>query len=112
MPTDSCAGLASADVKTKCATTSDGATPAKKCCLATFATVPTTPQETTNSVDVPVLTPTKGGKVDTKYYACYKSTSGNIRFKTGATAITADGANMEAWVDASLFCGTTAVGKA
>jgi len=43
MPTDGCVGLASADVKTKCTATSDGGTPAKKCCLATFAAVPTTP---------------------------------------------------------------------
>lgn len=46
MPTDSCAKLASADVKTKCSSTSDGGSPAKKCCLATFDALPTTPDAT------------------------------------------------------------------
>lgn len=42
MPSDPCVSLASNSVKTSCKTTSDGATPAKKCCLATFTTIPTT----------------------------------------------------------------------
>jgi hypothetical protein len=59
------------------------------------------------------VTPSKGGKVDaSKYYACYKSASGFIRFKTASTTTTADGASREAWVDATLFCATAAVGKA
>lgn len=113
IPTDGCAGLASADVKTKCTATSDGGTPAKKCCLATFAAVPTTPVEGTNANDIAVVTPTKGGKVDgSKYYACYKSASGKIRFKTAATSEADDGVSVEAWADATLFCATAAVGKA
>merc|ERR1712138_251107 len=51
-----------------------------------------------------------GGKVDgTKYYACYKSSSGKIRFKTGASATNA---NKEGWVSADSFCATAKVGKA
>lgn len=109
MPTDACAGLATADVKTKCTATSDGGSPAKKCCLATFDALPTTYKSGGNKA---VVTPTKGGKVDgTKYYGCYKSSSGKIRFKTATDAVTAD-QSKEAWVSAALFCATDKVGKA
>jgi len=56
------------------------------------------------------VSPTAGGKVDgTKYYACYKSASGKIRFKTGTSATVA---SVEAWVSADSFCATAKVGKA
>jgi len=42
MPTDACASLSSTDIKSKCTATSDGLSPAKKCCLAIFDNVPTT----------------------------------------------------------------------
>lgn len=108
MPTDSCSKVAAADVKTKCTTTSDGGSPAKKCCLATFDALPTTKKS--GATAQAIQAPTKGGKVDgTKYYACYKSSSGKIRFKTGASATPAA---KEGWVSADSFCATAKVGKA
>merc|ERR1712164_32965 len=102
---DNCNKVAAdTSLKTACTTTADGATPPKKCCLATFNALPQTQNKAKNVQD-----PAKGGKVESsKYYACYKS-GGGFRFKT-ATGATVDG--KEAWATAADFCGTGKVGTA
>jgi len=106
MPTDACAVFdttTAGKLKTDCIGTDDGSG-SKNCCLATFAATPKTPADASNLVDgdLAIIKPTTGGEVTgDAYYACYKD---KIRFKTAAAAEADDGAGVEAWVDASLFC--------
>jgi len=105
MPTDACASLTSTDVSTKCTATKEGtAATAALCCLATFDTVPLV-----KKAGKAVISATKGAEVkSSKFYACYKKTSGKIRFKTASTATPA---SKSGWVSADSFCGSTKVGK-
>lgn len=101
---DDCNKVAVADVKTKCEKTATAAGASTACCLATFASPPTTPKQADNNALAAVVDPNKGGDVnaDGKFYSCYKS-GGVFRFKTHGDATTAN-KNAESWIAASVFC--------
>lgn len=105
MPTDGCAALTATDVSTKCTTTKEGsAATASLCCLATFDTAPLV-----KKAGKAVKTAAKGAEVkSSKFYACYKKTSGKFRFKTASDATPA---SKSGWVSADAFCASTKVGK-
>lgn len=106
-PVDACVSLAKASVEASCTGTAESSTSgAKKCCLATFSGIPTTPKDDSNEDAVTGPTNDKGAIINTNYFACYAATSGSIVFKTKAGAAE-DG--KDGWVSAALFCATGVV---
>lgn len=106
-PVDGCVALAKASVEASCtATPESGTSGAKKCCLATFNGIPTTPKDDSNEDPVTGPTNDKGAIINTNYFACYAATSGSIVFKTKTGA--AESAK-DAWVSSDTFCGSTVV---
>lgn len=105
MPTDGCAALTATDVSTKCTATKESSTAgAALCCLATFDTAPLV-----KKAGKAVESAAKGAEVkSSKFYACYKKTSGKFRFKTASGATPA---SKSGWVSADAFCASTKVGK-
>lgn len=79
-----CEQLAGSKVKADCTKTDDAASGTKaKCCLATFATPPTT-----SSAKAVTAGGTGSVIADSKFYACYKKSGGSILFTTHASATT------------------------
>jgi hypothetical protein len=100
---DACNKVTTATVTTACTTTADGATPAAKCCLATFTALPTF-----SAANVVIrASATSGSKVaSTTFSGCYK-TGGSILLLTGAAGHTTSASNgVEGYFAAADFCGT------